>query len=96
MEKRPDWLKRALDPNTPMTEANETVRTMSVDGKLFPTVRMINGKLVKLGDKAAEDYAMLRNDFIQFETDKQATEFSKQLSRMIGARRNLMQRSKQE
>ena len=79
-----------------MTEANETVRTMSVDGKLFPTVRMINGKLVKLGDKAAEDYAMLRNDFIQFETDEQATEFSKQLSRMIGARRNLMQRSKQE
>jgi hypothetical protein len=40
-------LKRALDPNTPTTVAQETVKTASSEfnGKeiLFPTIRLIDG-----------------------------------------------------
>lgn len=81
---RPAWLRRALDPSTPTTEARETIKTMSNDGKLFPTIRMINGKLKKLSDREAYDMAMDKGDFIQFDSDEQATQFSKMLSDMIG------------
>jgi len=86
--KQPLWLRRALDPSTPTTKANETVKTMSMDGKLFPTVRMINGKLTKLEAKEAYDMAIEKRDYIQFNSDEEATKFSKDLSRMIGEVRN--------
>jgi hypothetical protein len=74
--KRPAWLKRALNPNTPTTDARESVRTTSVelDGReaLFPTVRMVNGKLKKYegqeGRKEAFNIAMKKKDFIFFNT----------------------------
>ena len=48
------WIKRALDPNTPTTVAKETVKTASSEfnGKeiLFPTIRLIDGKLKKKAD----------------------------------------------
>tara|TARA_R100000329_G_scaffold92557_1_gene77234 strand:+ start:147 stop:455 length:309 start_codon:yes stop_codon:yes gene_type:complete len=85
---RPAWLTRAMNPSTPTTEARETIRTMSMDGKLFPTIRMINGKLTRLSDRQAYDMAIEKGDFIQFDSDEQATEFSKKLSDMVADARN--------
>ena len=83
----PAWLRRALDPSTPTTEARESIKTISNDGKLFPTIRMINGKLKKLSDREAYNMAIDKGDFIQFDSDEQATKFSIMLSDMISERR---------
>ena len=86
-----EWIKRALDPSTPTTEAMETVKTRSGEyqGKeiLFPTIRMINGKLINLGEKAM-DYAIEKGDFITFNTPQEADAFSIGLSNMIDMARN--------
>ena len=86
-----EWIKRALDPSTPTTEAMETVKTRSGEyqGKeiLFPTIRMINGKLINLGEKAM-DYAIEKGDFITFNTPQEADAFSIGLSNMIDIARN--------
>ena len=86
-----EWIKRALDPSTPTTEAMETVKTGSgkYQGKeiLFPTIRMINGKLINLGEKAM-DYAIEKGDFITFNTPQEADAFSIGLSNMIDMARN--------
>ena len=86
-----EWIKRALDPSTPTTEAMETVKTRSGEyqGKeiLFPTIRMINGKLINLGEKAM-DYAIEKGDFITFNTPQEANAFSIGLSNMIDMARN--------
>ena len=86
-----EWIKRALDPSTPTTEAMETVKTESREyqGKeiLFPTIRMINGKLINLGEKAM-DYAIEKGDFITFNTPQEANAFSIGLSNMIDMARN--------
>ena len=87
IKKQPSWMKRALDPNTPMTEAKETMQTTSIDGRLFPTVRMIDGKLKKLSVDDAYNMAMEKKDFIEFDTDEAATNFSKMLSKMFGKKR---------
>ena len=90
-----EWIKRALDPSTPTTEAMETVKTASEEyqGKeiLFPTIRMINGKLInleELGEGKAMDYAIEKGDFITFNTPEEATAFSTGLSSMIDLARN--------
>ena len=90
----PAWALRALDPNTPMTEARETVRTMSMDNRLFPTIRMIDGKLTKLKPNDAYDMAVEKGDFIQFESDAAADAFSKRLSKMIRNKRSILGRGK--
>ena len=86
-----EWIKRALNPSTPTTEAMETVKTESREyqGKeiLFPTIRMINGKLINLGEKAM-DYAIEQGDFITFNTPQEANAFSIGLSNMIDMARN--------
>ena len=86
-----EWIKRALNPSTPTTEAMETVKTGSGEyqGKeiLFPTIRMINGKLINLGEKAM-DYAIEKGDFITFNTPQEANAFSIGLSNMIDMARN--------
>jgi hypothetical protein len=86
-----EWIKRALDPSTPTTEAMETVRTASGEyqGKeiLFPTIRLIEGKLINLGEKAM-DYAIEKGDFISFNTPDEAKAFSTGLSSMIDLARN--------
>ena len=90
IDKLPAWAKRALAPDTTMTVAKETVRTMSIDNKLFPTIRMINGMLVKLIPEQAYDMAIERGDFIQFDSEVVATAFSKKLSNMIARKRSVM------
>ena len=83
----PSWLQRALDPTTPTTENEESIRTTSVDGKLFPTIRMIEGKLVKLSLEEAYKMAIEKGDFIQFKSDEEADAFSQRLSNIISSKR---------
>tara|TARA_R100000541_G_scaffold377_1_gene3226 strand:+ start:1103 stop:1462 length:360 start_codon:yes stop_codon:yes gene_type:complete len=91
-----DWITRALDINTPTTEANETVRTASVekDGLiyLFPTVRMTENGLIKFDGKnginEAFKISLQNKDFITFDTEEEATDFSKYLSNLIYTTRN--------
>ena len=90
IDKLPAWAQRALDPDTPMTEARETVRTMSIDNRLFPTIRMIGGKLVKLKPEQAYDMSIERGDYIQFDSEAEATAFSKKLSKMIDRKRPMI------
>jgi len=84
-------LRRALNPSTPNTKANETVRTTSFEyeGKeiLVPTIRMIDGKLTKLSSKDAFEEALKRKDYLIFNTPAEATAMSKRISRMIGQAR---------
>lgn len=89
--KVPSWLRRALNPSTPNTKGNETVRTTSFEyeGKeiLVPTIRMIDGKLTKLSSKDAFEEALKRKDYLIFNTPTEATAMSKRISRMIGQAR---------
>jgi len=72
-----------------MTEARETIKTITMDGMLFPTVRMIDGELKKLSKDEAYDYAIEKQDFIKFENDAAADEFGKMLSKLIAEKRGL-------
>ena len=92
----PAWALRALDPDTPMTEARETVRTASFDGKLIPLIRMIDGKLVDMQNDTdrAYDMAIEKGDYIQFKSEEAATAFSKRLSKMIDRKRSILSRGK--
>jgi len=66
----------------------ETVRTASIDGKLFPTIRLVNGELVRYSNiEEAYRTSLNNNDFIQFKNDDEATSFSKLLSQMIANKR---------
>jgi len=81
------WVKRALDKRTPTTKNNETVRTASSHHKgkeiLYPTIRMIDGKLKKLSDKKAKQHALIKGDYIKFVSPNQATAWSKSFSKLI-------------
>ena len=84
------WFKRAIDKSTPTTEANQTVFTSSFerDGVIYlvPTIRMIDGKLVK--PKNPTQYAIDKGDFLTgFKTENEATDFSNMISTMIDMNR---------
>ena len=93
------WFERAIDKSIPTTEANETVKTASFDLPdgtivLVPTIRMVEGKLVKVNDPVQE--AMKNNDFLTgFKDHNEATDFSKMISTMININRNENKRIKQ-
>ena len=98
MRNPPTWMKRALDPSTPTTEAYESVRTMSsplnsgeVGGQwiVFPSIRMMDGRVMQADDEGeARDWAMKKKDFMVFDTKGEAELFSHRLSDMIGQSRN--------
>ena len=87
---KPAWLLRAMDPSTPITERNETVRTASnyvedLGGEvLFPTIRMGEQGLYRPEDPLQE--ALNLGDFILVpgpsgvETASRATALSKYIS----------------
>jgi hypothetical protein len=96
--KTPAWLARALNPLTPTTEANETVKTKSFYSEelggeiLVPTIRMgEDGNLYRPDDPEGE--ALNKGDYILIpgpnneETYNIATEISKNISDMIGEAR---------
>ena len=90
---KPDWLKRALDPATKMTEDNESIRGMtgSIDGRqiLVPTIRMVDGELVRYKPKEAFKMAREKEDYLVLpaKSDKEAEAYSKELSNEFGRRR---------
>lgn len=90
--KVPSWLTRALNPSTPNTKGNETVRTTSFEyeGKeiLVPTIRMIDGKLTRLESQDAFKEALKKKDYLIFNSPSEATAMSKRISRMIGQSRS--------
>ena len=90
----PAWLERALDPSTPNTEANETVKTENSYFEdigaeiIYPTIRMgDDGKLYRPDNPMEE--AIKNNDFIVVEgpptkeTAEKAMQISKQISNQI-------------
>jgi len=89
--KRPAWLARAMDPSTPTTYANETVRTISFeqDGIEYvaPTIRRDKEGLSKLSAEEAIKEAIRRGDAIRVPNGMTGTEFSKELSVLIGQAR---------
>jgi len=91
MAERPLWLRRAMDPTTPTTYANETVRTVSFeqDGIEYvaPTIRREKEGLSKLSEEEAIKEAMRRGDAIPVPKGMTGTEFSKELSILIGQAR---------
>jgi hypothetical protein len=92
------WFERASDKSIPTTEANETVRTASfdlADGTivLVPTIRMVDGKLIKVEDPVGE--ALKNKDFLTgFKNHEEAKNFSEMISTMIGMNRSENKRVK--
>jgi|TARA_R100000149_G_scaffold16765_1_gene6217 hypothetical protein len=86
------WMRRALNPDTPITQGNKTIFTESNEfqGKeiLYPTVRMINGKLTELSSKQAFDMAIKKKDFIVFQDGPSANKFAKGLTDYISTLRS--------
>jgi len=92
----PTWLLRALDPSTPMTDDNETMRTIDVemDGKkyLIPTIRINEkGKLYKLNNKEAIEKAKELGDALLVPEGRDAKEFSKALSDAVPVTQEMKQ-----
>ena len=84
-----DWVKRALDPSTPTLDGKSIfTQSNEYQGKeiLYPTIRMIEGKLVDLGDKAME-YAIQKGDYVSFDTPEQANVVAKMISEAAGMAR---------
>tara|TARA_B100001094_G_scaffold196362_1_gene190285 strand:+ start:752 stop:1066 length:315 start_codon:yes stop_codon:yes gene_type:complete len=85
--KKPRWLMRALNPRSPMTENNETVKLISYDNRVAPTIIRIGtrgkGKFVKLTNEEAIKRANKNNTFLEFATNKQAEKFAKNFSNII-------------
>jgi hypothetical protein len=83
------FVRRMLDPSSPTIEVDgeeASVQTVSMDGKLFPTVvpqEQADGSysLVKLKPKAAYKLAMDTGNFIQFDSDAEADQQSQILSK---------------
>ena len=86
-----EWLMRAMNPSTPTTSDNETVRTISYEqdgvSYLVPTIRMVDGKLKRYNDKDAINEAIKRKDGIRVPDSMNPTEFSKLISERIGTAR---------
>ena len=90
-KKVPRWLARALNSKTPMTKDNETVRTAhrpigNNRDIVFPTIRMVNGKLKRMSEDEAYETALKKKDFI---VTSDGLEMSKRISRRIAKSRNL-------
>jgi hypothetical protein len=94
----PAWMQRALDPETPTTEAYETVRTMTApldpDKRLgqwilFPSIRLIDNRLMGADSEAeAREWSMDKGDYLIFKNKDSAEFFSHRLSDLIGQTRN--------
>ena len=86
-ENQPAWLKRAMNPNTPTTSKNETVRTIhfTTDEGTYiaPTLRMGKDGLKRLSNKEAIDEAIRRGDAMRVPEGMTGTEFSNFISNTI-------------
>lgn len=95
------WEKRALNPNTPTIKIkgkdgrvqDATIQSGSSPhpetGKeiLYPFIRLIDGKLVKLDPKEAKEHALKKGDYYEFDTPDEADAYSRNLSDRINEAR---------
>ena len=89
------FIRRMLDPSSPTIESDgeeASVKTMSMDGKVFPTVvpqEQADGSyvLTELSPDAAYELAMRTGNYIDAGNDKEADLYSKVLSEEAGERR---------
>ena len=91
------WYKRAAKLFSQSTKSNETVRTaveyMDEDETiigLFPTIREIDGKLVKLSRARAIEEANKNKDFVKVPDFTTGNTLSKELSKEIGVARSIL------
>ena len=91
--KVPGWLRRALNKSTPTTKDQETMRTASaeLDGQeiVYPTIRLVGGKLRKLEDGQAFALAKLKKDYVVAGSPAKAVALSKRLSAKVGRVREM-------
>jgi hypothetical protein len=85
--KIPNWLNRALDVTSPMTYGSETIKLISYDNKVAPTVIRVGtktkGKFIKLTADEAIKRANKNNTFLEFANEEQAEMFAKNFSKII-------------
>ena len=89
------FIRRMLDPSSPTIESDgeeASVKTMSMDGKVFPTVvpqEQADGSyvLTELSPDAAYELAMRTGNYINAKNDEEADLYSKVLSEEAGERR---------
>jgi hypothetical protein len=85
--KKPRWLMRALNPRSPMTEDRETIKLISYDNRVAPTIIRIGtrgkGKFIKLTNEEAIKRANKNNTYLEFSNSKQADKFAKNFSKLI-------------
>lgn len=95
------WAKRAMDSNTPtlpvegavgMPIGQATVQTVNNEYKgkeiVYPTIRMIDGKLQKLKPDTAFNMAIEKGDYVEYDSIDEAKEASEELSYFIGFARD--------
>ncbi|MEC9179355.1 MAG: hypothetical protein VYC76_07840 [Pseudomonadota bacterium] len=87
----PNFVRRTLDPKSPMTEKGSTVRLMDFEygGKFFvsPTIFPMNSpqgpRLTELPEDMAIRYALETGEFLQFDTPEEAASFAEGYSGTI-------------
>ena len=88
---QPAWLKRAMNPNTPTTKNNETVRTVdfTMDGASYiaPTLRMGKDGLRRMSADEAINKAIRLGDAMKVPEGISPAEYSKSISDMINTAR---------
>ena len=86
--KRPEWLAYAMDPRTELLPADGAIHTIDYEynGKTYvaPTVRKEKEGLVVLSDDEAMNEGIRRGDHILVPEGMTGTEFSKELSEIVG------------
>lgn len=91
MADQPAWLKRAMNPNTPTTKNNETVRTVDFEqdgvSYLAPTLRMGKDGLRRMSVDEAIDEAIRLGDAMKVPEGISPAEYSKSISDMINTAR---------
>lgn len=83
VKKRTNFEQRYTNPLFPIVNSNGTSSThkmisFEADGKYYavPTIVNINGKLTELTSDKAIDYALKNNEFVEFNTEKEAQEYA--------------------
>ena len=89
-QKKYPWLRRAVNSKSATTPKNETIRTATSDGMLFPTIRQTPlGTLKKFKVDTAQRLAKRSGQYIDVSnmTQAEATDLSKAISNIIGEQR---------
>ena len=97
MAERPAWLARAMDPNEEIHPTEGAIHTVdyTYEGNVYvaPTVRKGKDGLYVLAADDAMDEGIRRGDHIKVPEGMTGTEFSQELSKIVGRARSNRGRS---